>query len=275
VNTIADFITVDGRKIYVESAGEGPALVLGHAGFLDSRQWDAQWEPFAGRYWVVRYDLGGYGKSDPLSHPIFRVQELKAVLDALGIERAALLGCSLSGSAAIDFTLANPDRVPALISVSAVPSGYQMEGEMPPALAEVIVALESHDFDRASEFQIRLWLDGPFRTPEQVSPDVRRVALEMNSIAVRNETWPKMDSQAVPEPGAPALERLKEIQASVLTIAGELDHPEVVRACRYVADHVPGGTFLAIPNAAHVPNMDDPATFNDAVLRFLDANLRR
>jgi pimeloyl-ACP methyl ester carboxylesterase len=271
MNASSNFITVDGRNVYVESAGQGPAIVFAHAAFVDRRQWNMQWEPFAARYRAIRYDLGGFGKSDRLDRPISRWQELCGVLDALDIERAALIGCSMSGSAVVRFALAHPDRVSALVPVSAVPSGIPMVGEEPPEVEEMFEAWEAGDFSKASELQIRIWFDGPHRRPEHVSQEQRRLALEMNLIAVKNRTLYVDDGYA--EPGPPIVERLHEISTPTLAIAGVLDHELDVTGTRYIAEHVPVGAFLAIPNAAHVPNMDDPAMFNDAVLRFLDANL--
>lgn len=275
MQTESKFIDVDGRRVYTESAGDGPVLVLGHAAFLDSRQWDDQWEPFAERHRVVRYDLGGYGRSDPLSEPVSRVKELGSVLDALGIERAALLGCSMSGTAVVDYTLAHPERVIALIPVSTVPSGFEMEGEMPPEVAEMIAAVQANDVARASELQVHIWVDGPHRTPDQVSPEIRRRAAEMNLIAVKNGTLLKFDFQGDPEVGEPAVKRLKNVNVPTLAIAGELDYPENIAGTRYLGENIAGARFMSIPGGAHVPNMDNPGVFNDAVLRFLGARLTR
>ena len=67
------------------------------AGFLDSGMWDNQWEAFAENYRVIRYDMRGYGKSDPLDAPTSRRAELQQVLTHLGVESAYLVGCSMSG----------------------------------------------------------------------------------------------------------------------------------------------------------------------------------
>src|SRR5256885_1566722 len=113
----------DGR-LYYEVAGEGEPLVLSHAGFVDSRMWDDQWQAFAQHYRVVRFDMRGYGKSDPVSKPISRRQDFLGVLRQLGIERAHLLGCSMSGEVVIDLALEHPEMVLTLMPVSASPSGF-------------------------------------------------------------------------------------------------------------------------------------------------------
>ena len=103
----------DGR-LYYEVAGEGETLVLGHAGFVDSRMWDPQWDLLTQRYRVIRYDMRGYGKSDPAQGPRNRRQDLAELLQHLAVERCALLGCSMSGTIMLDFALEHPEMVTAL-----------------------------------------------------------------------------------------------------------------------------------------------------------------
>src|SRR5438445_12460371 len=58
------YADVDGGRLYYETSGKGPALVLIHAGFLDSRMWDIQFQLFSENYRVIRYDVRGFGNSD-------------------------------------------------------------------------------------------------------------------------------------------------------------------------------------------------------------------
>src|SRR5690349_21794107 len=148
----------DGKLSY-EMAGDGETLVLGHAGFVDSRMWDAQWNAFTQQYRVIRFDMRGYGKSDPARGPRMRRRDLAQLLDHLHVERAALLGCSLSGEIMIDFVLEHPEMASALITVSSAPSGFQFQGDPPPHLFEMVTALQQGDTARASELQMRIWVD--------------------------------------------------------------------------------------------------------------------
>jgi pimeloyl-ACP methyl ester carboxylesterase len=69
----------------------------------------------------------------------------------------------------------------------------------------------------------------------------------------------------------PAAERLGEIQAPTLIVAGALDHPEILRAAEVMAAAIPGADKAIIEDSAHLPNMEQPAAFNEAVLNFLGA----
>lgn len=263
------YVNVGDGKLYYEISGEGKTLVLVHAGFVDSRMWDDHWAEFARHYRVIRYDMRGFGRSDPATSPVSRRQELHDVFDALEIENAYLLGCSMGGGAVLDFALENPERVSALVLVSAAPGGFQMQGEPPPNLMEMIAAAQQGDLARTSELQIRIWVDGPFRQPDQVDPTVRQRASEMNRIAVAKRTWAIADSQPVDPLDPPAVQRLNEVQIPTLIIAGALDHPEVVRAADVMESQIKGARKVILQGGAHVPNMEQPAEFTHLVLDFL------
>jgi pimeloyl-ACP methyl ester carboxylesterase len=67
----------------------------------------------------------------------------------------------------------------------------------------------------------------------------------------------------------PAVSRLGAVQAPALVISGSLDYDETLRACALMAKAIPGAKAVTIPDAAHVPNLDHPALFNQIVLDFL------
>ena len=121
-----DTMTLDGARIYYETAGQGDAVLLAHAGFVDSRMWDAQFEFFARYYQVIRFDMRGYGRSDPTKGPVIRRNEIDALLRHLSIQKAALVGCSMGGANVLDFALEHPDRTQALVLVSTAPGGFEM-----------------------------------------------------------------------------------------------------------------------------------------------------
>lgn len=256
-------------KVFYETAGEGVPLVFVHAGFGDRRMWDDQWRYFSQSYFVLRYDLRGFGRSDRLEGPISRRQELYQVLAATGLKRAILVGCSLGGETVLDAALERPELVAGLILVSATPSGFEMQGDPPQELMEMMAALETGDLALASELQIRLLVGGPLRRLEQVDPLVRQRAEEMNQDAVEKGTW-ELTFAPPPDPlDPPAVERLDKVKVTTLIIAGELDNSEILRAADVTAGAIPGAHKAIIPNAAHFPNMEKPVEFNTIVNDFL------
>ncbi len=268
-NRTSGHLDINGGKIYYQSQGEGETLVLCHAGFVDSGMWDAQVDEFAQHYRVVRYDQRGFGQSDAAAGPVSRHEELAAVISALGIESAALIGCSQGGTAALDFALTHPEKLWALVLVSATPGGFEMQGEPPATMMEMFGAMQQGDKARTSELQVRLWVDGDRRTPDQVDPAVRQRAAAMNRIAVDNGTFAVADMEPLNPLDPPAASRLGQLDVPVLTIVGALDHPELSRAADVMVEQLPHTQKHVIDGAAHVPNMEDPTEFNRVVLDFL------
>jgi len=262
-------LTLDGAGIYYETAGQGDAVLLAHAGFVDSRMWEAQFEFLARSYQVIRFDMRGFGRSDPTPGPVVRRKEIDALMRHLSTPKAALMGCSMGGANVLDFALENPDRTQALILVSTAPGGFEMRGEPPPGLWEMISALQQNDLQRASELQIQIWVDGMFRQPGQVDPRVRQDAAEMNRTAVANQTYLRADLQPLQPLDPPAANRLKEVQVPTMIIAGDLDHPEILRAADFMVAEIPFAKKRILPNSAHLPNMEQPDAFNQIVFDFL------
>lgn len=266
-------VTVGNGKLYYEVAGSGEPLVLCHAGFVDSGMWDGQWEEFGQFFRVVRFDMRDYGRSDRAQGPVSRRKDLEGLLDGLGIQRAVLVGCSMGGTIVLDFALDHPERVAGLVLVSADPSGFEMQGDPPPNLLAMFAAMQQGDLGQVSELQLRLWIDGPYRQPEQVDPLVRQRAADMNRIPVAHGTF-RLDTQPVDPLDPPAVTRLDQVRVPTLIVAGALDHPELLRAADVMEHGIPGARKVVVAGAAHVPNMEKPAQFNREVLRFLtDAGL--
>lgn len=262
------FAELNGACIYYESAGEGPPLVLVHAGICSSRMWDKQFAEFAKVYHVVRYDMRGYGQSNPVDGLYFHHQDLHELLNFLGIARAHLVGCSIGGATIIDFALAYPAQVASLILVCSALNGYQNPEPRrpPPNLEEIVTAFEQGDLAPANEHDLRTWVDGPQRNPEQVDPMVRAQVSEMNLLALKNEAMELGEEQTLKPAGA---QRLHEIRGATLLINGDLDQPLILRISEQLAAHITHTRNVVIPGTAHLPNMEQPAHFNTTVLSFL------
>ncbi len=115
------FVSNGHARLYYEVAGEGPAFVMIHAGIADSRQWNNEFTHFANNYRVLRYDMRGYGRSEPAEGEFSHMGDLMALLDHLQIrEPLVMMGCSMGGGLAMDFALTHPLRVKALIMVVLV-----------------------------------------------------------------------------------------------------------------------------------------------------------
>lgn len=261
------FAKVNGARLYHEIVGDGEPLVFVHAGIADRRMWDGQIGAFARLYRVIRYDMRGFGRSAMIEGAYAHHQDLRALLDYLGIERAFLVGCSMGGRTTIDFALEHPGRARALVLVGSAVSGLD-DGEDPPAQWEELVAAdEAGDLERVSELEVQIWVDGPYRGPDRVDPGVRDLVREMNLIALQNEaSGLGAESSLTP----PAVNRLAEIRIPALVIVGDRDQPKTTRAADLLHRNIPHARRVVMPRTAHLPNMESPQEFNRIVLEFLE-----
>ena len=260
----AGFAEVNGARLYYEAVGAGHPLVLLHAGIADGRMWDDQVAAFAERYRVVRYDARGFGRSGAASGSFSPRADLAALFAALGIERARLVGLSMGGALAIDVALEYPELVSALVLAAARPGGLAPSKALRDGWAAVDNAFAAGDVAGAVELELRMWVDGPGRTPAQVDPSVRERVREMDAALLA------LPDEGEPEPlDPPAVERLDEIAVPTLVIVGDADQPDVLAGTDVLVEGIPGARKAVIPNTAHVPNMERPAEFNRLVLDFL------
>jgi len=161
---------VHAAEIHYEVLGDGDPLVLVHAGIADSRMWEPQMETFSRRYRMIRHDMRGFGETDLVDGPYSHHEDLRSLLDYLGVERASFVGCSMGGGAVLDFALSYPERVAALVLVGSAIGGFDPDVEPPEEWDELVAADEAGDLERVSELEVRMWVDGPSRGPDLVSP---------------------------------------------------------------------------------------------------------
>jgi pimeloyl-ACP methyl ester carboxylesterase len=257
------FADINGGRMHYEVAGDGPALVLLHAGIADHRMWEDQFLVFAQHYRVIRCDLWGYGKSTAPAQTYALHQDLYQLLQLLGVEQAHLLGCSGGGAVSIDLALAYPQLVKSLIVAGSGLGGYQFTGEALQRSSEQMhTAWEQKDFAQLIELTLQLWVDGRDRAPDQVDPRVRE--------RVREMLVDRRGVEGAEQPLEPAaMGRLTEIRAPTLIIIGERDEANIFTIADLLATNVPGAQTIVIPDTAHLPNMEKPDEFNRIVLEFL------
>jgi 3-oxoadipate enol-lactonase len=260
---------INGAQLYYEIAGQGQPVVMIHAGVADCRQWNNEFVHFAGRSRVLRYDLRGYGSSQPVEGEYTNLADLTALLDHLHLDAPlVLIGCSMGGGLAMDFALANPARVRALVMVASGPSGLELDVPSPPVLEEAEQAYLAGDLDRACELEVQGWFIGTGRTREDVDPAMVQLAFDMNRTALAHDASGLGKRRA--DASVPAAGRLGELTIPVLVILGEYDVPYMHAAAGYMLEHIPTAQQVLIPDAAHLPNMDQPAEFQKIVEAFLD-----
>lgn len=264
------FVSIDNAKLYYEVAGAGTPLVMVHAGVADSRQWDNEFTYFSQSNQVIRYDMRGYGKSEPVDGEFSHMSDLVSLLDTLGVhEPIVIMGCSMGGGLAMDFALSHPSRVQALVMVDSAPSGLELDVPTPAKFAEAEKAFESGDLDLLAEIETQIWFDGMGRTPEQVNAAMRKLLYEMNRLALSHEV--KGLGKRLPNTETPAFDRLERLGMPVLIIVGSHDTPYILAAADYMKEKIKSAVQITIEDAAHLPNMDQPQEFQNIVEQFLSS----
>ena len=146
---------VEGASLYYEVFGAGSPVVLLHGAAVDHRVWDEQVVPLAHAHTIARYDLRGTGRSTA-GEGGTHTDDLKALVDHLEFQRAALVGQALGARIAIDFAIAYPDAVRALILIDVSLDGLttdRLSGVAAPALVPVGECAGADVHQRASTLE--------------------------------------------------------------------------------------------------------------------------
>jgi 3-oxoadipate enol-lactonase len=259
-----------GATLYHELAGTGKPIVFLHEGIADSRMWEPQWTSFAPSYCLLRCDLPGFGQTPIETVPVAYARDVAALLDDLGIAAAALVGASLGGRVALELSVARPDLARALVLVGAGLPDFDWSATVKEYGAAEDEAVARGDLDAATEINMRMWVDGPRRAPADVDPGVRARAAEMQRRALELQAphWETLDEALlVPD----IADRLSEVRVPTLVLVGEEDVEDMHRlADRFATEIARARRAAAIPGAAHIPSLEQPAAFDRLVLDFLN-----
>jgi 3-oxoadipate enol-lactonase len=259
---------IEGTRVYYEVKGQGSAIVLIHGFGLDTRMWDPQFDALAQHHRVVRYDMSGYGRSSVPDSSISTSNELAALLKSLAIHKTTVIGMSMGGGVAINFTLEHPEMVAALITVGSTLNGYSMREPTASRLAYLYSLANDSGLTVAKEH----WLNDPFLTPRintsAILPKIRQIVTEWSGIQFTN----RVKARVMPI-RPPDLTRLEEIKIPTLAIIGALDDPNMLAIADTIAARVPLAKKVTIPESGHLLNLERPDEFNRLVLDFIKKNV--
>jgi pimeloyl-ACP methyl ester carboxylesterase len=269
-----------------DEAGSGPVVVLVHAGLADRRMWDHQFRALSACYRVIRYDWRGYGESGDAVGEVARHEDLLALMDALAVDEATLVGCSSGGAHVLDATLAAPERVTGLGLVCSGLSGYEWPPETVALMRERVqaavpadrlrryrdrtaVQVDSSDVEAIAEANVRLMVVGPHRDRAELDPAVWDQALRM-CLGVFTREWngPAFTERCL---APPAFARLSEVKVRTLVVNGLADLPGVQEIAGLLAEGIAGARRLDLPETGHLPPLERPAQVTAAMTEFLAA----
>lgn len=264
------FAQTNGTQLYYEMAGSGHPLVLLHGGYLDRRMWDDQFAAFAQDYWVIRYDNRGFGKSALPQVSYADREDLCDLLTFLGIDKTYLLGFSLGGGIALDFTLEHPERVDALILVGSPVNGARPRDVLTEE-EEQSFSIQQQPFAEAkSRRNIPEMVEALMSHPTLVpSPDYASARSQVRQhLSEYSFVWVLNPAPQQPlDP--PAWGRLHEIAVPTLLIVGEQDDIALHHFADTLEQEISGARRVTIAGTHHMTNMEKPEEFNRIILDFL------
>lgn len=255
-------------ELWHQVAGAGPPVLLIHEGICDSRMWEPQWRAYPRFHRTVRCDLRGFGRSPLPAESYSHARDVVELLDRLDLGSAALVGVSLGGRVALEVALARPDLVERLVLVGPGLPGHDWSDAVRRYGEEEDAAVAHGDLEAAVEANLRMWVDGPNRRPDQVDPRVRRFVAEMQRRALQLQApvWEEVQEELlVPDVGS----RYDEVRVPTLVLVGGEDVPDIHEIADRLASGIPDARKVVIAGTAHVPSIERPEEFDRLVLAFL------
>jgi len=265
----ADYVDAAGTRLRIRDTGrrDAPVVIMLHGFGSSLETWDEWAVLLSDKFRVIRYDLPGFGLTGPDPTGDYTdargVAVLAALMDRLGIAKAAIIGNSMGGKLAWSFAAQHPDRVTKLVLVS--PDGFASPGfaygkapRIPP-----MMRLLPYVAPRAL---LKTNLAAAYGRPGALTEaTVTRYRDLMLAPGVRRAILSRMGQVILRDP-APILAR---IQTPTLLLWGEKDGMiPIANATDYLRD-LPHATLVRLPGLGHVPFEEDPATSLAPVARFL------
>ena len=259
-------VGIAGGSLFARIDGDiadAPWVVLSNGIATDHTMWDPQMAALTRRYRVLRYDTRGHGASDAPAGPYSfdtLVDDVAALLDHFGIERASFIGLSLGGMTGLGFALRHPDRLDALVCCNA-----RSDAPEPfiKSWTERMAAIRDGGMAAIAQITLDRWLKPATHAANPALVDrLRQMILATSPLGFA--------SCAAALQRLDYLKDLGSIEGRVLYVGGAEDGGAPVAIMRQMADRTPRAEFAIVPDAAHISNLDNPAGFIAAVSSFLN-----
>ena len=246
-----------------DDTGSGESVVLLHAGVADRTMWNEHLGPLsAAGYRAVAMDLPGFGEAPAATGESAPWVDVLETMDALGLSRAALVGCSFGGAVALRVAVLAPERVSTLALISAPAPGIEPSEQLEAAWEAEENALERGDIDAAVAAVVDAWtLPGaPAELRERVGAMQRR-AFELQSGA---EPAPDAEDPLDDDPAG-----LAGLDVRTLAAAGAHDMPDFRDGAELLSRTLPRARHAVIDGAGHLAPLETPDAFRALLLEFL------
>lgn len=255
--TVGRYITVDGIRTYYEEAGEGPAIVCLHAACQDTLMYRHVLDGLSDSYRVIALDAPGHAKTlmpegGPFTSLTQHAAFNEAFMDALGLEKPAIVGCSMAGNQVLELGARRPQGYAAIISSEGA--------DYTPTVSELSLDMIRVDGQQYVEGWSQSMTGD--RTPADRAAEVvwqlrRNVPEVMAGDLIGYGNFDKRDV-------------MKDIAAPVLLLRGDADWLVSQEAVEATASRIRDARITVLAGTGHYPMIENPVEFNDAVRGFLD-----
>lgn len=269
-----EFKDLGGRSTHYVQRGEGEPVILIHGFNMDLNTWTHNIDALAANNSVYAFDLWGMGYStreqmDP-GFPLYTEQLLR-FMDALGIDKATLVGHSIGGGIAINFATHYPDRVEKLVLVDStgIPNPLPLRSKFftLPGVGEFLLSINNNYFRRKNIKDI--WLHEKDRLTDEAFDELTRCQKVEGSTEILLQILRKDFFHTLSK----EINQLSLLNIPTLIIWGRHDASIPVEIGEEMYHILEGSQFEVVENGGHMPSWDSPEQFNQAVLAFLDEDL--
>jgi 3-oxoadipate enol-lactonase len=256
-------IKANGIEINYEIEGDGPVVTFSHSLACTLSMWDEQVRALKNRYRVLRYDTRGHGQTSAPAGAYTLEQlaeDLKGLLDGLGITATHFVGLSMGGMIGQVFALKHPAMVQSL-TLCDTTSRYPAAAA--PVWEERIKTVRAKGMEPMVAPTLERWFTASFRAR-------RKDLMERVGAMIRSTPAPGYIGCCHALPKINVTERLKDVRCPALVIVGEEDPGTPVDMARDIHAALPGAELAILSRASHLSNLEQPAEFNRALGGFLD-----
>ncbi len=256
-------LEANGIQINYEIEGEGPVVTFSHSLACNLSMWDDQVQALKGRYRVLRYDTRGHGRTAAPSGAYTLDQladDLKGLLDGLGIAETHFVGLSMGGMIGQIFALKYPARVQSLVlcdTISRYPTGAASVWE------ERIKTVSAEGMEPMVAPTLERWFTAPFRAR-------RKDVMEKVGAMIRSTPPAGYIGCCHALPKISVTEKLRDVRCPALVIVGEEDPGTPVQMARDIQAALPAAELAILCRASHLSNVEQPGEFNRVLGGFLD-----
>jgi pimeloyl-ACP methyl ester carboxylesterase len=258
-----DQLEVAGLRIAYEQAGEGPALLLLHGAYCDSRVWRWQLEELSDAFTIVAWDAPGCGLSSnpPESWRLSDYADcLAAFIETLGLAQPHVLGLSF-GAVLAQGLYREHAKIPKSLVLASAYAGWA--GSLPPEVVKQRMRQNLNDAGLPPEQVVASYVPGLLTeaAPQALIDEVTRMMLEFRPVGIRTMTY------ACGE--ADLRDVLPRIDVPTLLLYGDKDVRSPMTVAEDIHSRIPNSKLVVIPGASHLNNVEAAERFNSEVRGFL------